>query len=379
MHFCAKFLIMDTLNKIIELFTSLDFPNKIKAIEELSSRLETEREKIINDTITDSTINDETGTLDLNCPHCMGSDIIKWGKNKTNERYKCRGCNRTFSHITGSPAHNIKKKNNWVKFGKELFNGQYFTLEELAKRTGISVPTAFDWRNKLLCSLNDSNKNFEGITEIDDIWFLYSQKGRKGLKYSRKRGGTSHRGDNDFRTKVLITSDRMDTLDMSVVRIGRLQKQDIVRSVGDKLSDKTTLVSDKHQSIAGFAKDAGIPHISFKANTHCKDKDYHVQTVNNIAGRFKTMVNRKLRGVSTKYLQNYANWFRINEKYKAVQDNVTGIIKESMLAQNTWDRYVNTERLYSNFIKNFSQRTYRCPTKRSWKSQNWNYYKVADA
>jgi len=33
--------------------------------------------------------------------------------------------------------------------------------------------------------------DFENITEVDDIWFLYSQKGRQGLKYSRNRGGTS--------------------------------------------------------------------------------------------------------------------------------------------------------------------------------------------
>lgn len=112
----------------------------------------------------------------------------------------------------------------------------------------------------------EDDKPFEGITEIDDIWFLYSQKGRKGLKHSRKRGGSKRVGDNDFQAKLLITADRNKTTDMSLACIGRLSKADIERNVSGRFSDDCVLVSDKHRSIAAFAKSEHLKHISFKSS-----------------------------------------------------------------------------------------------------------------
>ena len=43
---------------------------------------------------------------------------------------------------------------------------------------------------------------------------------------------------------------------------------------------------------------------------------YHVQTVNNYHERFKTWVNRQLRGVSTKHLPNYLAWMRLREWFR---------------------------------------------------------------
>jgi len=141
---------------------------------------------------------------------------------------------------------------------------------------------------------------------------LYSQKGRKGLDYPRKRGGNKRVGDNDFQAKLLITSDRKSNRDLSLVRIGRLKKSDIQRKISGKFSDNNTFVSDKHASIASFAKSEGIKHVSFKASEHSAGGEYHVQNVNNQASRLKGIINHSLRGVSTKYLQSYANWFKLN-------------------------------------------------------------------
>ena len=37
-----------------------------------------------------------------------------------------------------------------------------------------------------------------------------------------------------------------------------------------------------------------------------------------------------------------------------------------------WNIYTNIEKMYAKFIENKSVRTYRCPTKRIRKTQNWN-------
>lgn len=302
------------------------------------------------------------------CPYCQNEHTIKNGKHKGNQRYLCKVCNRNFIYSTGTALQGIKKKGEFEEYKSIMFTEGFVPLKTMSKRLDISMQTAFDWRHKILCNLKPTDSNFIDITEIDDIWFLYSQKGRQGLKYSRKRGGSSRRGDNDFQVKLLVTSDRNNTNDMSVVRIGRLKAKDIERKIGNRIGDGVTLVSDKHQSIKSFAKKNNINHVSFKSSDHVKDEVYHVQTVNSMASRLKGDINHKLRGVSTKYLQSYANWFQITESHK----NKGNILEEKdacLSNKEQWHTYTSIEKQYANFIKKYSVRTYRCPTIRNWKTK----------
>jgi len=60
------------------------------------------------------------------------------------------------------------------------------------------------------------------------------------------------------------------------------------------------LVSDKHRSIASFAKSENLKHVSFKASEHTAGGEYHVQNINNMAAGLKAIINHTLKGVSTK-------------------------------------------------------------------------------
>jgi len=139
------------------------------------------------------------------------------------------------------------------------------------------------------------------------------------------------------------------------------------------------LVSDKHPSIASFAKTEHITHHSFLSKNHTLNEQFHVQYINNLASRLKYVINKHLHGVSTKYLQNYANWFKMNEKYKNEKDKITQLITQTEKSTSTWDLFTNVEKIYETFINCFSRRTYRCPTKRTWKSQNWNMANASEA
>lgn len=44
------------------------------------------------------------------CPHCKSSNIIKHGKFKYRQRYKCKDCGRTFCDTTLTPFSYSKKK-----------------------------------------------------------------------------------------------------------------------------------------------------------------------------------------------------------------------------------------------------------------------------
>lgn len=307
------------------------------------------------------------------CPHCQSKLFVKNGKRKGEQKYKCKCCYLIFTIKTGTSSHRIKEKEKFEAYKALMLEG-YLPLKKIADKVGISIQTAFDWRHKILSGLKNADNKFDGITEMDDVWFLYSQKGRKGLKYSRKRGGSKRQGDNNYQTKLLITTDRKSCTDLSVVRIGRLKKSDIERKVSGRFSAKNILVSDKHRSIASFATAEGIRHISFKASKHTAGGEYHVQTINNMAARLKTVVNHNLRGVSTKYLQSYANWFALTEKGNTSHDDL-----ERALLKNTdsWELYANMEAIYKRFITNLSQRTYRCPVKKNYKSQVENIDRIS--
>jgi transposase-like protein len=339
-------------------------------IEELFGKLDLESQREVLRTLENRNQRMDSKIKDVSvkaCPYCKSTDFCKNGHRGSAQRYLCKDCDKIFTGQTGTFLHGIKDRKKFERYFKLMFE-QYLPLSLMSKKIGISIQTAFDWRHKILSDLRVRTEEFNGITEIDDIWFLYSQKGRKGLKYSRLRGGSSRQGDNNFQVKLLITADRQDARDLSVLKIGRIAKSDIQREIAGKFNESCTLVSDKHRSISAFAKSEGIRHKSFIASKHTAGNDYHVQNVNNMATRLKNIVNHQLRGVSTKYLQNYSNWFGQMEEIKN-EPKGFGTVKKTLLKRKgAWGKFTKTEKEYKKFIKAHSERTYRSPTKRTWKT-----------
>lgn len=346
---------METVGKILELYYTLTTSEQAV----LLIKLQTVSDK---EEIQQASVN--------NCPHCKSDNFYKNGSVKSRVRYKCNSCKKSFGDFSKTTFSNIIKMDKFLLFKKIMLSEGALPLKLMCKKVGISIQTSFDWRHKLIGSLTNSDKTFINETQVDDIWVNYSQKGRKGLTYSRKRGNMKKSGDNNFIVKVLTATNESQTV-MKVARIGRITKSDIERNLGDQFNTQTKLISDAHPSIIGYAKDNHIKHVHFKAKDHVAKTGENVQFLNSQASRFDTMLNRVLKGVSTKYLQNYSNWFSFLETNKRKDANkiATGIILKDKLS---WDRFTNIENSYKHFISNFSVRTYRCPVVREWKANNWN-------
>jgi len=342
---------MEIIEQIKQLFAQLDNEQQIKLIKGLSKNPVEELEQSIENP--------------SKCPHCDSENFIKHSKYKSVQRFKCKSCNRTFLPTTGTLVHNIKKKDKFSEYSDFLKNEGLKSIAYMSEKIGISIPTAFDWRHRILSSIPKKKEKFEGQTQMDDLWFLYSQKGRKGLKYSRKRGGSKRQGDNDFQVKIIAASDKKQ-VEMKVARIGRISKNDIIQTVGDKFQKNEQIVTDGHRSYNSFAKAQNLKHISFIAKEHKAKTGENIQYINNLAGRFRNFVNRNMRGVSTKFLQLYSSYFAY------IQNNKFDI-KDCLSNTKIWDIYTNIEKMYEKFIKNKSVRTYRCPTRKTRKSQNWNF------
>ncbi len=254
----------------------------------------------------------------ITCPYCQSEKIVANGKLNSVQRYWCRACNKHFRETTGTPLAWLKKKDKWLQYLRCMLSG--YSLRKSAKETGISLQTSFDWRHKVLQAFKTmSPEKFTGICESDDIFFLESDKGNRSLdRKARRRGGkASKAGISNEQVAVIVSCDRNGHKDFQVVGKGRISKNDIDKVLGDKIDEKAILCTDSHNSYTAFAKSKNLQHqkIVVSKGQYVKDQVYHVQHVNNMTSQLKKWLDN-FNGVSTKYLQNYLNWFMVMEHLK---------------------------------------------------------------
>ena len=130
-------------------------------------------------------------------------------------------------------------------------------------------------------------------------------------------------------------------MNLCVATMGRIGKDDIMRSIEKPLPSDSILCTDGHVSYKGFATDNKLTHITLRAdlNQHVKQGVYHIQNVNSIHNRLKKWIDNTFWGVSTKYLQNYLGWFRWNEKLKNSTTYLRDFIFRTVQDTDTLKRY----------------------------------------
>lgn len=276
------------------------------------------------------------------CPHCGHSKYVKTGKDKGSQRYKCKSCKRSFTEYTGTWMAGLHKKDRIDEYITLMVKEK--SLDKITEELSINKKTAFDWRHKILSSFEDIDKDiFTGITESDETFILFSEKGSRTLdRPGKKRGGKSKKkGISNDQVAVIATADRAGQKDLTVATLGRLKKVDIATSIGERISDKTILCTDSHVSYKGFAKDNSIEHFSLRANIkeYVKENVYHIQHINSMHNRLKKWINDKFWGVSSKYLQQYLNWFRLKEILKQQKLPLSELGSKSILDIKTNQRY----------------------------------------
>lgn len=86
----------------------------------------------------------------------------------------CKACRKTFTDTTSTILFRTRKDNEWITFIECMFKG-YF-LRKSVEIVGVTWVTL--WRLKILSALKQMDfEQFDGIVEIDETYFLYSQKG----------------------------------------------------------------------------------------------------------------------------------------------------------------------------------------------------------
>lgn len=334
-------------NQIKDLFKLLPSSERTDVLKELHENFDTNVELIKE--IRNEIMHNEI----QQCPHCTSREFVGWGTDKKLKRFKCKSCKRTFTEYSGTWVSQIHHKNLLDRYIDLML--QEKSIAKISEELNISIQTSFDWRHKILGAIAKNNtEKFKRLTESDETFFLFSQKGQENVtEKSRKRGGRANKsGISKEQVAVIVTSDRKNEIDLTVATLGRIRKKDIENAIGNKIDDNTILCTDNHVSYKGFAIDKAIEHhtITAKLKEYVKDKIYHVQTVNSIDSRLKPWINIQRRGVATKYLQNYMNWFKIKEILKKSKNRVREFLKITLTNTNAWKKFRNLQDDYDKWM-----------------------------
>jgi transposase-like protein len=295
------------------------------------------------------------------CPHCGSKHFIKFGKYVNVSRYRCKVCRRTFVPTSGSSIHYINKKEKFLRLFDMFNSGEVLTIKNISQKFGISILTAFDWRHKIFFALQLVKQDYESVTIANKVVFNFNEKGRKSV--SVRRGKIKQRVN-----LCSITDSRLT--EFKFINIGDSIRKDFHLRFAGRVRDKALLF---------FKDDEKILIDDFKNLIKEKDStikikrlEQRLKTHRYKVDEFKEFINRFMRGVATKYLQVYANFYSFLQSLKSVPDYYK--LLEVRLA---WIRYLKMEPIYKDFLdKNFSSYTNYVAIKRKWKSNNIRF-KVA--
>jgi transposase-like protein len=249
------------------------------------------------------------------CGHCGAESFSRWGVATGMKRYLCKGCNRTFNALTGTPLAHLHKRELWLDYARAIVDG--LSLRKAAKRVGVHLETSFRWRHRFLAaSKNDKAKAVTGIVEVDETFILKSAKGSRHLigRAPRKRGGKAQKKglSAEAHDVVLIVRDRHGaTTDQMLPDLeGRTFKAYLAPVV----AKDAVLVSDGRPAYGAFAEDAGILHIPIitSRGEHVYE-GFHIQNVNAYTSRLKDWL-RAFKGVASFHLPSYLGWRRAIER-----------------------------------------------------------------
>jgi transposase-like protein len=267
------------------------------------------------------------------CTHCHSNNVVRFGKYSVKvgvktmqrQRYRCKECGKTFTDVTNTPLRGSHLPHKWLEFIQCMIEG--YSLRKASELIEVHYVTLFYWRHKILSALKQMDfDQFAGIVEMDETYFLYSEKGRRNIngRKAHKRGGSSQfRGISKEQVCVLIARDRQKLTYSKVIGQGRIVKSRLDKAIGSKLSKSNTLCTDAWRAFKTYAKDKGLEHYPFKSDGKERVKGlYHIQNVNNYHSRLKGWMDR-FNGVATKYLDHYLSWFQFLDVIRFRNDATT--------------------------------------------------------
>lgn len=264
------------------------------------------------------------------CPHCDSMQVVRNGLVRGLQRYKCRGCGKTFNALTGTPLARLRYRERWLGQAQALIDGM--SISKAAARLDVARSTAFRWRHRFLALPQHVRSGaFSGIVEADETCWLKSYKGQRGKPHgqgrkARRRGGRATlRGMSSEHDIVLVLRDRSGACaDQIVQAIDTAHLAAVLQPV---LAADAVLCTDGSPALAAAARHIGVEHqaINVSAGEHARGP-WHINNVNGYHSRLKAWL-RRFNGVASSYLHHYLGWFRALDRFSATGLKPSALLK----------------------------------------------------
>lgn len=248
------------------------------------------------------------------CCNKCGCILHRNGKTKNGvQKYICSGCKLTSSETTNTVVcHSKLSFEIWRNVIDNLLNG--FSLRRIAEENNISLLTSFRLRHKVLCALKNfiNSIKLSGDIQSDEKYFSINLKGTKPEnmpRYSKKRASvlSSYKGISHHKVCVVSSIDENDNLLLKIVGLGRCTTNMLKESLGKKLNNAKSIIADSASAYQGFCKEYKLTLNAVPSGFHSKGV-FNISEINGVHSQLEVWL-KKFRGISTRHLQEYLDWF----------------------------------------------------------------------
>ena len=249
------------------------------------------------------------------CPHCHSQHIIKNGRDKNNvQTYKCKGCNKRFNDSSMTLVSHVKLNYDQLVIYFECMNDK-LSIRKTARKMNVNKSTVFLLRHKVLDCIAKIRKKLKlkGIVEADETYESINLKGTKKKdmpRYSKPRSskGGSKRGISNHQVCIASAIDEYDNCFLEIVGTGPITKDGVKKAFNVKIEDVKIFVTDCKTSYEKFIKGKDIKLEQVKSGTYVNPNGYNLSNINSLHSDWSNFVSH-FKGVSTKHLQHYLDWF----------------------------------------------------------------------
>ena len=119
---------------------------------------------------------------DHKCPFCGYGRRQKWGRTRTKvQRYRCNGCQKTYSGRTGSAIGRIHRPDLFMVVLRDMLGASApRSVRKLARRLELNKYTVWRWRMLVFSIIGSGTAaSFSGIVEADEAYQRESRKGSR--------------------------------------------------------------------------------------------------------------------------------------------------------------------------------------------------------
>jgi transposase-like protein len=267
------------------------------------------------------------------CPHCGSGEYWKDGSTPSStQRYLCRKCNKRFSALTGTIFEYSKKDlPTWVDFVTMMCHN--VQVDAAADMCEISHHTAFEWRHRVLATINGYQKHLvlRNRVWIDETYITDS----------------SLLGDPEWRSKRGLSKNKIciavaiDVFKNPIAVVcghGKPSSKRIKDALLGNIANGSTIVHDMEKSHKALVKAVAGVDEAYRADTNNPEYLEGMELVNSLCSWIKRYLWR-FPGMKPDNLQSYLNWFvylfrvrRDKEKWPKVER----VVRHLMLTDATF-------------------------------------------